>query len=138
MIDRLEQDLSFTRAALGLRSQRQELLASNIANADTPHYKARDIDFKAALANAVGARGVQALAPVQLARTHASHQGAVGGNLVAVSAQYRTEYQGAVDGNTVNMDIERAAFAENAMQAEALMTFINRRFRTMSTAIQGQ
>ncbi len=138
MIDRLEQDLSFTRAALSLRSQRQELLASNIANADTPHYKARDIDFKTALANAAGARGVQPPGPVQVARTHAGHLGAAGGALAVAASQYRTEYQGAVDGNTVNLDIERAAFAENAMQMEALMNFISRRFRSLSMAIQGQ
>jgi len=136
MIDRLEQDLQFTQTALGLRSHRQELLASNIANADTPHYKARDIDFKSALASAMGAAGT--VAPVSLARTHAGHQGAAGVTPFGAALQYRTEYQGAVDGNTVNMDIERAAFAENAMQTEALMTFINRRFQGLGRAISGQ
>jgi flagellar basal-body rod protein FlgB len=138
MIDRLEQDLQFTRTALGLRSHRQEVLASNIANADTPHYKARDIDFKSALASAMGAAGAGAVAPVSLARTHAGHQAGEGATPFGAALQYRTEYQGAVDGNTVNMDIERAAFAENAMQTEALMTFINRQFRSLTTAIQGQ
>ncbi|MDO8959057.1 MAG: flagellar basal body rod protein FlgB [Rhodocyclaceae bacterium] len=132
MIDRLEQDLSFTQTALRLRSQRQEMLASNIANADTPHYKARDIDFKSALAGAMG--GTDA----GLARTHAGHLVGADALPSGIAAKYRTEYQGAVDGNTVNMDVERAAFAENAMQVEALMTFINRRFRTLTTAIQGQ
>ncbi len=60
MIDRLEQDLSTLRSALGVRGHRQELLASNIANADTPHFKARDIDFSAALANALGCAGADA------------------------------------------------------------------------------
>lgn len=138
MIDRLEQDLQFTRTALGLRSHRQELLASNIANADTPHYKARDIDFKSALANALGGTGAAGVAPVSLARTHAGHQTGAGATPFGAALQYRSEYQGAVDGNTVNMDIERAAFAENAMQVEALMTFIDKRFRGLTTAIQGQ
>lgn len=138
MIDRLEQDLQFTQTALKLRSHRQELLASNIANADTPHFKARDIDFKSALANAMGDAGAAGVAPVSLARTHAGHQGGEGTTPFGAALQYRSEYQGAVDGNTVNMDIERAAFAENAMQTEALMTFINRRFRSLTTAIQGQ
>jgi len=134
MIDRLEQDLSSIRNALGARGYRQELLASNIANADTPHYKARDIDFKTALSTAQGAASV---APVTLARTQAGHQGG-DESPFSGAVRYRAEYQGAVDGNTVNMDVERAAFAENALQVEALLTFINGRFRTMQAAIQGQ
>lgn len=139
MIDRLEQDLSFIRSALGVRGYRQELLASNIANADTPNYKSRDIDFKSALGAAMGSRGdAGAVAPVALARTQAGHQGGEGETPYNGALRYRAEYQGAVDGNTVNMDVERAAFAENALQLEALITFINGRFRTMQTAIQGQ
>lgn len=138
MIDRLEQDLSFIRNALGARGYRQELLASNIANADTPHYKARDIDFRSALGTAMGSRSADSVAPVTLARTQAGHLGGEGESPYGGAAKYRAEYQGAVDGNTVNMDVERAAFAENALQVEALVTFINARFRTMTAAIQGQ
>lgn len=138
MIDRLEQDLSTIRSALGARGYRQELLASNIANADTPHFKARDLDFKAALAMAQGGRGSAAVEPVALARTQAGHLGAADASPYGDALKYRAEYQGAVDGNTVNMDVERAAFAENALQVEALITFINHRFRSMTTAIQGQ
>ena len=142
MIDRLEQDLSSTRNALGARGYRQELLASNIANADTPHYKARDIDFKAALSTAQGAalgnQSAATVAPVTLARTQADHFGGGDESPYGGAVKFRAEYQGAVDGNTVNMDVERAAFAENALQVEALITFINARFRTMTTAIQGQ
>lgn len=138
MIDRLEQDLSTLRNAMGVRGYRQELLASNIANADTPHYKARDIDFKAALGMAIGNRTASTLAPVTLERTQAGHLGGKGESQYGGALKFRAEYQGAVDGNTVNMDIERAAFAENALQMEALITFINGRFRTMQTAIQGQ
>lgn len=138
MIDRLEQDLSFTRTALNLRGYRQELLASNIANADTPHYKARDLDFKSALSNALGGREAAAVGPVELSRTHAGHIQGGAESPYSGLTKFRTEYMGAVDGNTVNMDVERAAFAENSLQMEALMTFINGRFRTMSSAIQGQ
>jgi flagellar basal-body rod protein FlgB len=138
MIDRLEQDLSTIRTALGARGYRQELLASNIANADTPYYKARDVDFKAALGAALGNRNAATLPPVTLARTQAGHLGSNGESAYSGAAKYRSEYQGAVDGNTVNMDVERAAFAENALQLEALITFINGRFRTLQTAIQGQ
>lgn len=138
MIDRLEQDLKFTRTALNLRGYRQELLASNIANADTPHYKARDMNFKSALGKALGTTLDVGIESVGLARTHQGH--IAGGQTApfASLAQYRSEYMGAVDGNTVNMDVERAAFAENSLQMEALLTFINGRFRTMNSAIQGQ
>ena len=138
MIDRLEQDLNFTRTALGVRGYRQELLASNIANADTPYFKARDIDFKSALGAALGRAGADAASPLAMTRTRAGHQAGTGDTPYGAATKYRAEYQGAVDGNTVNMDVERAAFAENALQVEALITFINSRFRTMSTAIQGQ
>lgn len=136
MIDRIDHEIGFQRTALNLRSQRQELLASNIANADTPNYKARDIDFKSALDAALSGKSEGALA---MARTRAGHlpgQNEAGASGAGV--RYRSEFQGAVDGNTVNMDIERAAFAENALQTEALLTFINGRFRSLSSAIQGQ
>jgi flagellar basal-body rod protein FlgB len=138
MIDRLEQDLNFTRTALGVRGYRQELLASNIANADTPNFKARDIDFKSALGVALGNAGADAAAPLAMTRTRAGHQAGAADTPYGAATQYRTEYQGAVDGNTVNMDVERAAFAENALQVEALITFINNRFSTLNAAIRGQ
>lgn len=138
MIDRLEDHVGFYRTALNLRSHRQELLASNIANADTPHYKARDIDFKSALGAALGRGGTDAAAPLDMARTQAGHLAGEGSGPYGAATKYRAEYQGAVDGNTVNMDVERAAFAENALQVEALITFINKRFQGLERAIQGQ
>lgn len=138
VIDRLDQDLSLYRNALSLRGQRQELLASNIANADTPHYKARDLDFKTALGAALGARGAAAGGQLALERTRSGHLAAEGGAAAGAGVQYRAEYQGAVDGNTVNMDVERAAFAENALQLEALIMFVNKRFEGLQRAIQGQ
>jgi len=136
-LDRLEDSLRTYRTAIGVRSHRQELLASNIANADTPHFKARDIDFKSALATALGAAGAE-MGPLDLARTQRGHLGGDGANPYAAAVKYRAEYQGAVDGNTVNMDVERAAFAENAVQVEALITFINKRFEGLQRAINGQ
>lgn len=138
MIDRLDQDLSALRNAMNIRGYRQELLASNIANADTPHYKARDVDFKGALQAAMGGRGVPTVQPVTLARTQAGHFGGNGEPAHSGAVKHRTEYQGAVDGNTVNMDVERAAFAENALQLEALIMFVNKRFEGLQRAIQGQ
>lgn len=139
MIKRLEQDLSLLRNAMNLRGYRQELLASNIANADTPHYKARDVDFRMALQSAMGGRGAPAVQPVTLVSTQAGHFGGGGAALSHAGAlRYRAEYQGAVDGNTVNMDVERAAFAKNALHFEALTMFARQRFEGLRRAIQGQ
>lgn len=135
MIDRLDRELQFHQQALGVRARRQELLASNIANADTPNYKARDLDFKAALDGALSGRDSGSLA---LARTSAGHQGGQSEGPFAGAVRYRTEYQPSADGNTVNMDVERAAFAENAVQIESMLAFIGSKFKTMNAAIQGQ
>lgn len=132
MINRIDQELGFSQTALNLRAYRQELLASNIANADTPHYKARDIDFKTALAGALGNSQGGALA---LTQTAERHMPAAGANRFGAAVQYRGELQSSVDGNTVNMDVERAAFAENAIQMEAMLTFVNSRLKTMSNAL---
>lgn len=134
MKTQLDKQLGFHQAALNVRAQRQQLLASNIANADTPNYKAQDVDFKSALSGALAGR----LNPLALASTSGRHlQGATAGPLDAY-ARYRTEQQSSVDGNTVNMDVERSAFAENAMHYEASITFINGLLRTMQQAVQGQ
>ena len=134
MISRIDQDLKFHQTALNLRAYRQELLASNIANADTPHFKARDIDFKSALDGALGKAQGSALG---LSRTAPGHIAAAGENRFGAAVKFRDEQQSSVDGNTVSIDVERAAFAENAIQMEAMLTFINGRFKTLSTAIQG-
>jgi flagellar basal-body rod protein FlgB len=136
MISRIDAELRTTQTALNLRAYRQELLASNIANADTPHYKARDIDFKTALGNALGnadATGGQ-LAPT---RTSPRHLQAEGANSFGAAVLYRTEQQSAVDGNTVNMDVERSSFADNAVHVEALLSFVRRKLGDLNTAITG-
>ena len=133
MINRIDQELEFTHKALTLRNYRQELLASNIANADTPNYKARDFDFKSALA---GSLGNATMGDVQMHTTSAGHIAATGGAMPGVNLQYRSEYQGSVDGNTVNMDIERSAFIENSVQIEALLTFMHSNAQAMNLALQ--
>lgn len=136
MIDRIDNELRPMRAAMNLRAYRQELLASNIANADTPNFKARDIDFKSALDNAMAGKKDGAL---EIATTRAGHIGSgPNSNPYGSKVEFRTEYQGAVDGNTVNMDIERAAFAENSLQFEALLTFVRGRLGDMRMAMQNQ
>jgi len=124
--------LDFQQLALGLRAQRQQILAGNIANADTPNYKARDFDFSTALKDAVAGRSNGSLPMVTTASGH------LAGSLESSSARllYRTPTQASADGNTVDMDVERAQFSENAMQYEAGLTFITHQFKMMMAAVQ--
>lgn len=134
MNDRIGEHLKVQRSALNILVQRQEMIASNIANADTPHYKARDVDFRAALQGALNtARG-----GVQMTATQVGHIASAPTPSLESLTGYRTELQSAVDGNTVNMDVERAAFAENALHYEASVTFISGMLRSMNSAITGQ
>ncbi|ATE59405.1 flagellar basal body rod protein FlgB [Thauera sinica] len=130
----LDKQMGFHLNALNLQAHRQQLLASNIANADTPNYKARDVDFRAALQGALA----QQAGSVALATTRPGHIPSADAGPFEGFTGYRTELQSAVDGNTVNMDVERAAFAENALHYEASLTFINGMLRSMNTAISGQ
>jgi flagellar basal-body rod protein FlgB len=138
MIGKIDQYLSFNETALSLRAQRQELLASNIANADTPNYKARDIDFNSALQGALASKGAAASPLATTAQNHIG-RGLPSGNTLAngTPVMYRGEVQGAVDGNTVDMDVERNQFADNALRYEAGITMINHQIRAMLAAIQG-
>ena len=129
-----DRQIQFHQTALNLQAHRQQLIASNIANADTPNYKAKDVDFRAALQGALQA----ATSTVPLATTQSGHIQGGGAPTLEGLTGYRAELQSAVDGNTVNMDIERAAFAENALHYEASVTFINGMLRSMNTAITGQ
>lgn len=134
MVSKLDSAFSFQQQALGLRAQRQQVLAANIANADTPNYKARDFDFSTVLKDAVAGRSSGNLA---LANTSERHLPG-GGEGGPARLMYRGETQSSVDGNTVNMDVERAAFAENAIQYEAGISFINGKLKTLMSAIQSQ
>lgn len=133
VIDRIDAHLQVKRTAFNMRAYRQELLASNIANADTPNFKARDIDFKGALEGALAGRMDGSLG---LARTSTRHLGNESDQGLGVPVKYRTEFQPNVDGNTVNMDVERAAFAENSVQMEALLTFVRSDLSTLQLAMQ--
>jgi flagellar basal-body rod protein FlgB len=134
MADKLTDALSFHQQALKVRAYRQQVLSSNIANADTPNYKARDLDFKGALQAALGqGQGEKPLAQTSLRHLQPASAGAAGSTL-----RFRTEQQSSVDGNTVNLDTERAQFAENALQYEASLTFVSQYMRTLQTSITGQ
>lgn len=131
MLRDLRASVSLYENALNLRVQRQQVIASNIANADTPHYKAKDFDFSAALKDAMAGRQSGS---INLAKTSARHidgSGAGGG----AALKFRTEKQSAVDGNTVDMDVERAALAENSIQYEVLTKLIGDKISGMRSAI---
>ena len=134
MPNRLTDSLDFQAQALTLRSQRQQLLASNIANADTPGYVARDMNFAQALQRAVGALpSARALAATQFGHIATGMVAGAGADLV-----YVTQSQTNLDRNTVDMDRERASFADNALRYEATLRFINGQVRTLTSAITGQ
>ena len=135
MLNRLDDMLNFHTQALRVRDQRQQVLASNIANADTPHYKARDLDFKSALEGAL--KGTPAAGGVALATTTPVHLAGKPGLAADAGLLYRTPAQGSVDGNTVDMDAERAAFADNAVHYEFNLTRISQQIKGMLAAIQG-
>ena len=130
MTDPLDKLFQFHQNALNVRTFRQQLLASNIANADTPGYKARDIDFAAALRGAIEGR------TVALRTSNDKHLGAATSNELAAPL-YRSAKQPSIDGNTVDMDVERNRFAENAVHIDANLTFINSKIKQMLAAIQG-
>jgi flagellar basal-body rod protein FlgB len=140
MANQIDTTLQFHAQALNLRAQRQQLLASNIANADTPGYKARDMDFRKAMhdALAAGASGNATASGAPLARTAQAHLAApAGADAPFGPVLYRTEVQPSLDGNTVDMDVERAQFAENAIHYEASLMFLNGQIKSLLSAIQG-
>lgn len=107
--------------ALNLRAERSTVIAGNLANVDTPGYKARDFDFQSAL-------------------SEVEHRSRSGQRIDAAATplQYRNPYNNAIDGNTVELGVEQAAFAQNAMDFETSLTFLNMKFKGLSTAITGQ
>lgn len=136
MLNRLTDSLNFQTQALVLRSERQRLIASNIANADTPGYQARDIDFAAALRQATGGGAGAMSASAGLATTQGAHLSAAGGARATGQLLYASPGQTNLDRNTVDMDRERAAFADNSVKYEATLRFINSSVRTMLDAIK--
>jgi flagellar basal-body rod protein FlgB len=127
--------LTFGETALKLRSHRHELLASNLVNADTPHFKARDIDFPQMLEMQM--QGKTNGKTMYLDRTHQAHLPGMG---VSGAAQplFRVPVQPAVDGNTVDPDLERGHFVKNAMMTETTLSFLGSTLRTRLSAITGQ
>lgn len=134
MLEQLTNRLDTLSSALQLRAQRQQIIASNIANVDTPGYVARDIDFNAALQDAVSGRTVPGMAQTNSGhRTITSRDGLIGNALA-----YTVQTQPSLDGNTVDLDQQRANFTDNAIRYESTLRFINGHVKTMLSAITGQ
>ncbi len=132
MTSRIDSALQFNQTALSLRSARQELLASNIANADTPNYKAKDIDFAKALQGALAGN----TANLPLVTTSISHlSGTTGESVMGAPVMYRNALQPSADGNTVDMDVERAQFADNALRYEASVMFVSSKVKDVLAAL---
>jgi flagellar basal-body rod protein FlgB len=119
--------------AMQIRTQRSQLLANNIANADTPNYKARDIDFRQMLQ-----RSEALTAPkIRLQRTQPGHFADDVGPLTIGEAGYRIPMQPTLDGNTVEADVELSAFADNALRYQATLRFLSGRISGLRDAITG-
>ena len=127
MIFRLTDSLDFHTQALVLRAERQRVIAGNIANADTPGYQARDFDFASALRAATSSNSTGEGIAQGLVRS--------GGRAEPV-LRYAVPSQTNLDSNTVDMDRERAAFADNSVKYESTLRFINGSVRTMLDAMK--
>jgi flagellar basal-body rod protein FlgB len=138
MTTALDQHFALLQQSLDLRAYRQQLLAANMANADTPNYKAVDLDFSAALRGALSSQGqgqgqAMPLATDNTAQLQPQSQGEPAAAFVAYQAGNSVR----LDGNSVNMNREQAAFARNSLQYEADLTFITGKIKTLASAITG-
>lgn len=134
MFDKLDNWVNFHSQALNVREMRQNILAANIANSDTPNYQARDIDFKAELTKAIKNQGnVNNIAlhttsnhHIQISMPKPTNQ-----NLL-----YRIPYQASADGNTVEMDQERTVFIDNSIHYQSNLTFLSEQFKNVMSVLQ--
>ena len=128
-MNNIKEYLGFHSSALSLRAKRNEILASNIANAATPNYKARDINFETEMkkANQVG----------QLAATDSSHI-KVFSNKIGDRTLYRDPINPSLDGNTVELSVEQMEFSENVMKYQTTLTFLNKKISGLMSAIRGE
>jgi flagellar basal-body rod protein FlgB len=131
MAGRLDDALGFHEASMRLRAQRPQVLASNLANADTPNYKARDVDFRKALASALSASS----GAVGMTQTHSAH---LPGNAAQAmpETKLRVAAQNSLDGNTVDMDVERAEFAEIGLQYEVSVSLAHDQIKGLMAVLQ--
>ncbi|PUA26395.1 MAG: flagellar basal body rod protein FlgB [Cellvibrio sp. 79] len=124
--------LGIHETALHFRSERASVLANNLANIDTPNYKAKDLDFKQALQQKMSSSGFD------LETTQDRHIGGEGFNTAEGDVLYRTPQQPSIDGNTVEDQIEHAEYMKNALAFQASFQFLNSKFTGLRSAIRGE
>ncbi len=129
-----EKAFSIHDDAMIMRARRSSILAANIANADTPNYKARDIDFKSTLRSV---QSPQTGDKMVLASTHQNHLSGTSSK-TGLDIQYRNPLHASLDGNTVNSHVEQARFTENALQYQTSFTFLNSRINGIVSALKGE
>lgn len=128
--------LGIHQKALLVRTQRAEVLANNIANADTPNYKARDLDFRAMLGEVGSSSDIAK--PMKMDATSDGHMSGLADPSFAADLMYRQSLQPSVDGNTVDVQTEQAEYAKNAMDFQASFMFLNKKFQGISKALRGE
>ena len=129
MTDSIKQQFEVYSNALRIRNNRNEILASNIANAATPNFKARDLDFEVELAKALS------VGPLKTSKD--GHIALASKNLPG-KVQYRKPLHPSMDGNTVELSIEQTEFAENTMRDQTTLNFINSKLSGLMSAIRGE
>ena len=115
--------------ALMIQSRRASVISSNIVNADTPNYKARDVDFRQILKSSQGDM-------LKMAGSKAGHMSPSGIGVGGSDLKYRVPLQPALDGNTVDMDMEKAAYTDNAIRYQTTLQFLTGRFSGMKSALR--
>lgn len=130
----LDSYLGVHQKALQVYGQRTSVLANNIANADTPNFKAQDVDFRSLL----GGSGSSTQPSLQLTGTNGAHINGATPADAGAGVKYRTPLAPSLDGNTVDVQQEQAAFADNTVRYQAALTFLSDKFKTLMTAITGQ
>ena len=136
----LDRHFGIHAPALQFRSERSRVLASNLANADTPGFQARDVDFASVLGahqNRTGGEGTPSVPAVRMAATDARHIAVGARDTASGPLLYRNPYQPTLDGNTVEAEVEQANFAENAVQYQASLMFLTGKIRGLRNAITG-
>jgi flagellar basal-body rod protein FlgB len=132
----LDSYLGVGQKALQVYGQRTAVLANNVANADTPNYKARDLDFRSLLAAGATSTSQQGL---PLSGTNSAHLNTAAASPTDGAAlKYRVPLAPSLDGNTVDVPLEQAAFADNTVRYQSALTFLSDKFKSLMTAITGQ
>ena len=128
-MDSIKKQLSFFGSALNIRNKRNDIIASNIANAATPNYKARDINFLDEFKKVTNTGEIKT--------THSNHIPTKNYN-ISGKAFYRDPVIASLDGNTVELSVEQMQFAENTMKYQTTLKFLNGKITKMISAIRGE